>query len=99
MSYSGLSSQAQDLQNAAGQAQRPEGALIGRIHKLAEDSESFARRLDRVLQNLRGAPPPSPVVGANAAVRQSCIQDRLSQHESTNQTINEMLNEIETLIG
>lgn len=96
MSYS---NQAQDFQNAAGQAQRPEGALISRIHKLAEDSESIARRLDRVLQNLRGAPPPSPVAGANAAVRQSYVQDSLSQHESMNQNISEMLNEIETLIG
>ena len=78
--------------------ERPEGAFTGRIRSLADNATGTAERLTRVLHTLRGAPPPSPAE-AGKIVRQSCIEDYLGQNESSNKNIEDMLNEIERLIG
>lgn len=48
-------------------AERPESAFTSRIRSICDRTDTFARRLDRVLQNLRGVPPPSPVAGGQPA--------------------------------
>lgn len=83
----------------ASDAERPESTFTSRIRTICDRTDTFARRLDRVLQNLRGVPPPSPVAGGPGTIRQSCIDDYLGQTESSAGTIEELIQELERLVG
>lgn len=84
--------------DGATQPERPESAFTARLRQTSKGSVEVALRLDRILQNLRGAPPPAPA-SIGVEVRQSCIGDYIGQSESAQKNIEEMLGEIENLIG
>lgn len=79
--------------------ERPDGQFTGRIRMLSVQAGEIGQRLARMLENLRGAPPPAPVGGIPGPNRQSCIEDYLGQHEATNTAVEDRLAELERLIG
>lgn len=96
MSYS---TQAYINQQNPDMQQRAEGAFTGRIRVLSENSQDFGRRIDVILHNLRGASPPAPATNSTGPGRQTCIEDYLGQAESANKLLEDMLSEMERLIG
>lgn len=94
-----MSSSLQAYHPSGAVEEKAESHFTSRIRNLGSQSEDTAHRLDRVLNNLRGVPPPAAVAGMPASNRQSCIEDYLGHTESTNKMIDDMLTEIERLIG
>ena len=86
-------------QREVGTEPRPESAYTSRIRELSNEAERHAQRLDRILQNLRGYPPPAPASNGSGSVRQSCIEDHIGMAESSNKQLADMLSEVERLIG
>lgn len=80
-------------------AERPEGHFTSRARMLTDQAEQFARRMDRLLGNVRGAPPPTPTENDSlGAVGSSSLADHLSHHEIAHKSIETMLSELEGLL-
>lgn len=78
-------------------AERPESAYTSRIRLLSQHADVIAARLERVLSNLR-SPPPS-TADTDKPRRIASVEDHLQHTENANERINNILIEIEALIG
>jgi hypothetical protein len=84
-----------------GSDERQEGLFTVRTRTLSEEADHFARRMERILRNIRGLSSPTPATSievAKVSNRESCIDDYLHRQESTHKSIEAMLNEMETLL-
>ena len=86
------------LAAAQSDPERPEGHFTSRVRSLADQAEQFARRLERLLMNVRGAPPPAPAGLDGISIRASSMGDHLNHHESACKNIDALLNELEGLL-
>lgn len=93
---------ANPYQNTAAQAvpERPAGSLTQRIRSLAGCAEEHEFRLRNLLRGLR-VPPPEPNTGLGGAINavRTTMDEHLQRHENAQRCIDDILAELEGLIG